>query len=338
MASVVFLLTIGVATANILLKPRSVHSGWPAIGLDTVALIAALLSIAAGAVVVSGCIVLFRSKLIDQGRGDLFDRLNFPRSEAAQARQTTSREKLLARFRSKVADSTFLEGDLVRVKPLEEILATLDSSSTVENMPFMEEMHKFTGQTFIVHRCVDTVYDYGGEKTLRRLKRSVSLAGVRCDGKAHGGSRPAQARCSLIWKSEWLEHAQDRQEAREQTEDQAGSCPSEIPVAGPYICQYTELVGSSTPLKNHSLFREFMPLITGNVTLAAYLVATFTRLFNLVQGLRGGVGFPAYQPQAIGRTPTQTLDLEIGETVRVLDRESIDAYARRELKESRSVV
>lgn len=51
-------------------------------------------------------------------------------------------------------------GDLVRIKPLHEILATLDSEGSLDGLPFMAEMVSYCGRTFRVskraHKTCDT--------------------------------------------------------------------------------------------------------------------------------------------------------------------------------------
>ncbi len=101
---------------------------------------------------------------------------------------------------------TLRVGDRVRVKGLDDILATLDADGRVDGLPFMPEMLAFVGRTFTVeavaHRTCDTIKTTGTSGTTRRLERAVHLQGLRCDGSAHGG---CEARCLLFWKDEWLE-------------------------------------------------------------------------------------------------------------------------------------
>jgi hypothetical protein len=92
-------------------------------------------------------------------------------------------------------------GDVVRIRSLEEISATLDANGCLDGLPFMPEMAKYCGTTGTVFRYVDKIYDYGGRKDLRRMKDAVLVAGLRCDGSAHDG---CQARCYLLWKTAWL--------------------------------------------------------------------------------------------------------------------------------------
>jgi hypothetical protein len=97
--------------------------------------------------------------------------------------------------------SRFRTGDLVEVCSQEEILATLDGHGCLDGMPFMPEMLQYCGRRFrvsaVAHKTCDTARKTGG----RRLQSTVHLAGLRCDGSAHGG---CQAECNLFWKDAWL--------------------------------------------------------------------------------------------------------------------------------------
>src|SRR5262245_56370603 len=101
--------------------------------------------------------------------------------------------------------SRFQTGAMVEVRSKEEILATLDEYGCIDGLPFMPEMLAFCGKTFLVravaHKTCDTARQtWQG----RRLQKAVHLAGLHCDGSAHGG---CQAGCSLFWKDEWLKMA-----------------------------------------------------------------------------------------------------------------------------------
>ncbi len=95
-------------------------------------------------------------------------------------------------------------GQLVGVRSLGEILATLDADGKLEGMPFMPEMVPFCGKTFRVFRraertCVET---FG----MRSMNSAVFLDGLRCDGSAHGG---CQRGCLFFWKEAWLQPARE---------------------------------------------------------------------------------------------------------------------------------
>lgn len=92
-------------------------------------------------------------------------------------------------------------GDVVEVKPAEVILAGLDDRGEFEDLPFMPEMLQFCGRRFVVDKIAFKACDTATWTGLRRMTDAVHLAGVRCDGQAHGG---CQAGCLVFWKTAWL--------------------------------------------------------------------------------------------------------------------------------------
>ena len=148
-------------------------------------------------------------------------------------------------------------------------------------------------------RCsayVDKIYDYGGRKDLRRMKDAVLVAGLRCDGER--ARRLPGAMLSAV--EDRLAHPQrcagrgDRRRAPRAAfgptfvkESRGDRKEIHLPVhrARPGFEQDEPAGSAPRPA----------PLIGGNVTLAAFAVAMLTRLFNLAQRLRGGIGFPANQ-------------------------------------------
>ena len=92
-------------------------------------------------------------------------------------------------------------GDVVEVKSAEEILAGLDERGELDSLPFMPEMLQFCGRRFVVDKIAFKTCDTATWTGLRRMTDTVHLAGVRCDGRAHGG---CQAGCLIFWKTDWL--------------------------------------------------------------------------------------------------------------------------------------
>ena len=86
--------------------------------------------------------------------------------------------------------SRYRTGDVVEVRSKEEILAMLDQHGSVDGMPFMPEMLQYCGRRFrvsaVAHKTCDTARQTG---TGRRLQAPVHLAGLHCDGLAHGDHR-----------------------------------------------------------------------------------------------------------------------------------------------------
>jgi hypothetical protein len=91
-------------------------------------------------------------------------------------------------------------GELVEVKSADEIRRTLDTSRRTRGLLFMDEMWKFCGQRFRVHKRVDRILiERAG--TIRKMKHTVLLGEVQCDGLAHGG---CDASCYHYWREVWL--------------------------------------------------------------------------------------------------------------------------------------
>jgi hypothetical protein len=85
-------------------------------------------------------------------------------------------------------------------------MATLDDRAATEGMPFMPEMLQYVGRRFTVTRRVEKICDTAGKisdqpSVSRRMRQTVYLDDLRCDGSGHGG---CQAGCRLYWKEDWL--------------------------------------------------------------------------------------------------------------------------------------
>jgi hypothetical protein len=195
----------------------------------------------------------------------------------------------------------------------------------MEGLPFMPEMARFCGTTATIFRYLDKVYDYGGKKDLRRLDETVLLAGLRCDGSSHDG---CQARCQLLWKLSWLEPelapAGRTVDVRAES-DGVRMLPVRNASNGKYVCQFTQLVRASTPMKAWDPRQDLRPLLVGNVSPGAFLVALLTRSFNRIQRLRVGIGFPALPPVGGLRGTDFVATPVAGDKVRVRAREDIAA-------------
>jgi hypothetical protein len=101
-------------------------------------------------------------------------------------------------------DMNLRAGEWIEVRSKQEILATLDESGCLENLPFMPEMLQYCGQKLRVVSRADKTCDNIGPWSIRRMQHSVHLEGVRCDGGNHGG---CQAGCLIFWKEAWLKRA-----------------------------------------------------------------------------------------------------------------------------------
>src|ERR671937_3229694 len=90
-------------------------------------------------------------------------------------------------------------GQVVEVRPAEEILATLDDDAATDALPFMPEMLRFAGRRFTVSALALKLCDTRSDGTGNRLFHdTVYLDDLRCDGSGHDG---CQAGCRLLWRT-----------------------------------------------------------------------------------------------------------------------------------------
>lgn len=235
-------------------------------------------------------------------------------------------------------------GEWVVVRSKEEILATLDAQARLEGMPFQPEMLAFCGRLFQVYKSAHKTCDTIDKTGSRRVPDAVHLEGVRCDGSEHRG---CQGGCLMFWKEAWLRRVDDprRPETTESpplcTESlvrsaatAAGSSPSDPDPT--WVCQTTALLEMSKPLKWWDVRQYIADIRSGNhppgKIFKMFSFAAFRFLlrpgighrillqaYDRFQALRGGRPYPHAkgtipldQP-----TPTEFLDLRVGETVRV---------------------
>jgi hypothetical protein len=244
-------------------------------------------------------------------------------------------------------------GDWIEVRSREEILATLDDRGCFENLPFMPEMLQFCGQRFRVFKRSDKTCDPAHAPwSIRRMKNSVHLEGVRCVGEYHGG---CQAGCLIWWNEAWLKRA-DNSEIRSDCLRNTGAQPAAsdgsrtmervfaatqtINPGGEtvYSCQATEIRSFSTFMAwwdPRQYIRDFRSgnLDTGHSrgsksehildlalvmlqVVGVFLISFFTerRLLN----------YPSVAGTIV-KTPVETLDLQAGELVQVRSKEEIIA-------------
>ncbi|MFI9380538.1 hypothetical protein [Kutzneria sp. NPDC052558] len=232
-------------------------------------------------------------------------------------------------------------GDLVEVRSIEEILATLDDRGELENLPFMPEMVRFCGQRMTVHKVAHKLCDTISRSGIRKMENSVHLAGARCDGSAHGGCQTA---CSMYWKQAWLKKVEPGTAVAQP--EPTGRIDLPLLVAnthkepGPdggerFSCQATELLRAAPVcLPFRDLGQYVDDVKTGNVTawesFKAFLVGLFNRLQDVSRSrlprrlwFKEGMRWGFIKGQPGKKTPTAHLNLQPGELVRVKSKEAI---------------
>jgi len=91
-------------------------------------------------------------------------------------------------------------GELVEVKSVEEIMATLDGNRRYKGLRWMTGMRKYCGKQYRVYKRLERIMlESNGE--LRNMKNTVLLENVVCDGFEFGRCDRA---CFHFWREGWL--------------------------------------------------------------------------------------------------------------------------------------
>jgi hypothetical protein len=246
-------------------------------------------------------------------------------------------------------------GDLVEVRSVDEIVATLDELARLDGLPFMPEAARFCGRRFRVqsraHKTCETAYATG----FRRVRDTVHLAELRCDGSAHGG---CQAACLLFWKEAWLKRVAEPATSEPTVESSAREeVPTTVAIPAPvqrgtqgstvgaaseptYSCQATELRNATSPLRWWDVRQYAEDVSSGNVAPKRLLRGLAIILFNKFQAanarfsprltlVKGARRYPFVSGKLNGPTPEGRLNLQPGELVRIKSKAEIERTLNR---------
>jgi hypothetical protein len=236
-------------------------------------------------------------------------------------------------------------GEIVEVRSEAEILKTLDERAELDSLPFMPEMLQFCGRRFRVDKRAVKLCDTINSTGMYRMRNAVHLAGVRCDGQAHGG---CQAGCLVYWKEAWLKRLPA--DAGEQVGPTAEPAPHRTCMTLTaatrkggggassdeelFSCQATELLRAApTPIPSWDVRQYVLDVRSGNAGLLAAIRAVAIGAFNEYQDfsrrflprplrIRGGMRLPFIDGR-LEKTPDDALHLQAGELVRIKSKEEI---------------
>lgn len=229
-----------------------------------------------------------------------------------------------------VAPGSLRPGDRVQLRPLADILATLDESASFEGVPFMPEMAAYAGRTMTVYRRLEKICDYLGQDTRsRRMTDAVLLRETRCDGTSHGG---CQAECRIFWKEVWLERAYGPDPAPDQHVVAperllpllvVGTRRTDPELGEVFRCQATEATRATTPLPEMALGQYVREVRVGNIGVPELARVGASAVATKV--LRKA-GLRPYLPIEVAgerRVDGEKLGLQPGEWVKVRSAEEI---------------
>jgi hypothetical protein len=182
---------------------------------------------------------------------------------------------------------------MVEVRPPAEILASLDDDGTLDGVLFMPEMLQHTGGRFRVSTRVEKFCDTIQGSRSRRIRDTVFLDDLRCDGSGHGG---CQAACRLYWKEDWLVLAEGAGESSRSVDEEAGLAElervarasstrpeqSENEAVELFRCQATDALAASEPLHDFDLRQYIRELRSGNVGVRRVVSVAFRAVWFMV--------------------------------------------------------
>lgn len=94
---------------------------------------------------------------------------------------------------------TLQSGEWVEVKPLDEIMQTLDSQGKTHGLYFTNEMKLHCGRRYRVFKRVESIFNEF-TKEQRKVQNTVLLETVFCQGEGLGCNRS----CFHMWREAWL--------------------------------------------------------------------------------------------------------------------------------------
>ena len=225
-------------------------------------------------------------------------------------------------------------GDIVEVRPAAQILATLDEGGALDEMPFMPEMLQYVGRRFTVSRRVEKICDTIAATGSRRMRDTVYLEDLRCDGSGHGG---CQAGCRIYWKEAWLRLI-ERSGAGPVDEGGNGALALEqLALKGARVvrgiegedqqevwrCQATEALRATEALKTSDVRQYFRELKVGNIGFLRFLRVASRGFVMEVASRLGVIGALPLHGKSREPAPSEPLNLQPGDLVEVRSAEEI---------------
>lgn len=216
----------------------------------------------------------------------------------------------------------YRRGETVEVRTQSEIFATLDADGKLDGLPFQPEMLKHCGGKFRIDHRLEKVF-LDSHYYVARMKNTVILEGLRCDGQAHQG---CQMGCPLLWKEAWLKPVDSDDAVQGADRDVPVAVERQLPVmqGDRFCCQATELVNATSRLPWWDARQYVRDLASGEMTPGEVVRAFVLLGYNKLQRMRGR---PQYG-ELFGRQakpPAVSLNLQPGELVEVKAKEKIAA-------------
>jgi hypothetical protein len=208
----------------------------------------------------------------------------------------------------------------------------------------MPEMLQYCGRRFRVYKRADKTCDNIQSWSMRRMKNSVFLQDIRCNGSSHGD---CQADCLIFWKEAWLKRVDDPNPPQPPAN---GGCTLDTLLHSTraersgeeptYSCQATQLREFTSDLRWWDLRQHVRDITSRNLRpecgspsksdqLLETILSVMTVVrgiiistFNSIQGRRHTSRYPFIEGKT-AKSPLCDLKLRPGELVKIKSKEEI---------------
>jgi hypothetical protein len=221
----------------------------------------------------------------------------------------------------------FEKGDVVEVLPWDELIHTLDASGAVDGLPFMPEMLNYCGKRLIITKRLErTCEDIEGG--MRRIHNVVFLNDLRCDGTEHGG---CQKGCCMLWKDDWIRKPSSTTEPQQEVH---GAPAYPFPYSfgdGNYLCQSTELLRATSDLSPFDIGSYLRDVRAKTYSARGMVKILFFAIKHRIRSRLKKKSHRFLEGSCL-KTPSQNLNLQPGDWVRVKTPEAIAQTLNKEGK------
>ncbi len=188
------------------------------------------------------------------------------------------------KLNTKIFGHRFLRGQMVKVRSVSEIAATLDVDGKYDGVPFMPEMVKYCGSNARVFRRINKTCVEG--HGIRSMKGTVTLEELRCDGGSHDG---CQRNCPFFWKEAWLQPVEDGTPTSESfvgaiSVDKCKLDWLQTRVSDRYYCQSTELYTATSNLSRWNIGQFLDEIRNGELLIADFMRIVYRTVLHKLFG------------------------------------------------------
>ena len=108
-------------------------------------------------------------------------------------------------FRTSKKIPKFNAGEIVKIKPREQIIQSINTAHLTDGCLFTDQMWQYCGKTFPILRVVNNFFDEHKKRSLTPRSPIYLLKDIYCEGKIDHFPQECNHGCLLLWHEDWLE-------------------------------------------------------------------------------------------------------------------------------------